>query len=176
MRIRSVMKSVWTAAGFSALLAVAVTGAAAPAVAAPACWSANLVQAAKLRQLDVMLMVGSLRCRGTAQDYRAAYDRFLLRHRPLLGKANLAILGEMRGQLGSVGALQALDQASVRMANRYGEQAGYGCGDLGAVTAALADSGSEALPNAAETLVGEDVALEACPLQIAVAQAPARRR
>lgn len=150
--------------------------AATSATAAPSCWSADLVRAAKLRQLDVMLMVGSLRCRSTGQDYRAAYDRFLLRHRPALGKANQAILGEMRLKLGPVGALDTLDRASVRMANRYGEQAGYGCGELGEVTAALAETGGEALVSAAETLVGEDVALEACPVQMAAAALPARRK
>ncbi|MBX9885158.1 MAG: S-adenosyl-L-homocysteine hydrolase [Novosphingobium sp.] len=132
------------------------------------------MRAAKLRQLDIMLMVGSLRCRTTGQDYRAAYDRFLDHHRPSLGKANLAILSEMRAKLGAVGALQTLDQASVRMANRYGQQAGYGCGDLGEVTAALARSSGEALVHAADMLVGEDVALEACPVQVAAAALPAR--
>jgi hypothetical protein len=165
-------KSFFTAAISGALLCMA----SAPAVAAPGCWSAELVEAAKLRQLDVLLMVGSLRCRTGAQDYRAAYDRFLLRHRPLLGKVNQAILAEMRTKLGSIGALEALDQASVRMANQYGEQASYGCGDLGEVTAALAQSGPEALPRAAEVLVGDDVALEGCPVQVAVAVVrPARK-
>jgi len=146
------------------------------AIAAPQCWSEHVLRAAKLRQLDVMLMVGSLRCRSTGHDYRAAYDRFLLRHRPALGKANLAILGEMRSKLGSVGALDMLDRTSVRMANRYGEQASYGCNDLGEVTAALAESGSDALMSAAEMLVGVDVVLEACPAQVAVAALPARRK
>lgn len=145
------------------------------AVAAPACWSADLVRAAKVRQLDVMLMVGSLRCRSTGQDFRAAYDRFLLRHRPALGTANMAILREMRAKLGSVGALDTLDRASVRMANRYGDQAGYGCADLGEVTTALAESGGDALVQAADTLVGEDVALEACPVQVVVAALSERR-
>jgi len=62
------------------------------------------------------------------------------------------------------------------VANRYGEQAGYGCADLGELTAALADSGGEALPQAADMLVGEDVALEACSVRMAAAAAvPARR-
>jgi hypothetical protein len=159
-------------AASAALLVMANT----PALAAPSCWSAELVQAAKLRQLDVLLMVGSLRCRSGTQDYRASYDRFLLRHRPLLGKVNLAILTEMRAKLGSVGALEALDQASVRMANHYGEQASYGCGDLGQVAAALAENNDEALPKAADVLVGEDVALESCPLQVAVATLPQVRK
>jgi len=43
----------------------------------------------------------------------------------------------MRLKLGSVAALDSLDRASVRMANHYGEQASYGCRDLGEVAAAL---------------------------------------
>ena len=164
--------TLFKAAATGALLAMAST----PALAAPSCWSAELVQAAKLRQLDVMLMVGSLRCRTGGQDYRASYDRFLLRHRPMLGKVNQAILAEMRGKLGAIGALEALDQASVRMANQYGEQAAYGCGDLAEVTAALADSADEALPKAADVLVGENVALEGCPVQVAVATVPVLRK
>lgn len=123
-----------------------------------------------------MLMVGSLRCRNTAHDYRAAYDRFLLRHRPVLGKANLAILSELRMRLGTAGAAETLDRVSVRMANRYGEERGYGCADLREVTSALADRESDALIEAAEVLVGEDVAFDACPVQVAAAGAPARRR
>lgn len=166
-------KSLFAFAASSALLAMAGT----PVQAAAGCWSPQLVQAAKLRQLDVLLMVGSLRCRSGAQDYRAAYDRFLLRHRPQLGKVNAQILGEMRVKLGAAGALDALDRASVRMANHYGEQASYGCRDLGEVAAALAESGPEALPAAAGVLVGEDVALEACPVQVAAAvPRPAARK
>lgn len=172
MRLNNLARTL-SAATIACTLAATATSS---AIAAPTCWSADLVHAAKLRQLDVMLMVGSLRCRTSGQDYRAAYDRFLLRHRPMLSKANMAILGEMRARLGSVGALDTLDKASVRMANRYGEQSGYGCADLGEVTAALADNGDEALMQAAEMLVGEDVALEVCPVQIAIAELPARRK
>ncbi|MFM9935144.1 MAG: S-adenosyl-L-homocysteine hydrolase [Novosphingobium sp.] len=164
--------SFFKAAASGALLIMAST----PALAAPSCWSTELVQAAKLRQLDVLLMVGSLRCRSGAQDYRAAYDQFLMRHRPMLGKVNQGILNEMRAKLGPIGALEALDQASVRMANHYGEQAAFGCGDLGQVTAALAQSGDDALAAAADVLVGGDVALEGCPVTVAVATVPGLRR
>jgi len=160
-------KSIVASAASAAMLAMVSS----PAVAAPGCWSAQLVQAARLRQLDVMLMVGSLRCRSGAHDYRAAYDQFLMQHRPMLGKVNQQILAEMRSKLGSVGALDALDRASVRMANHYGEQAAYGCRDLAEVTAALAESGPDALPKAADVLVGNDVALETCRVQVAAAAA-----
>lgn len=165
--------SMLAAAGLAGVLAMSAT----PAMAVqPSCWSADMVRAAKLRQLDVMLMVGSLRCRTSAHDYRAAYDRFLLRHRPVLGRANLAMLSEMRVRLGQAGAAASLDKASVRMANRYGQEAGYSCADLAEVTAALASGGPEALANAAEMLVGDDVTVAACPVQVAAADLPTRRR
>ncbi len=160
----------------TAAAGVLIISAAAPANAASACWSADLQRAAKLRQLDVMLMVGSLRCRTTAQDYRATYDRFLTRHRLMLGKANLAMLAEMRLTLGAAGASDTLDRASVRMANQYGQQAGYSCADLGEVTAALASGGPEALSHAADVLIGEDAALVSCPLQVATADGTPPRR
>lgn len=150
-----------------ALAAIAIV--AQPALAAP-CWTSATIEPAKLRQLDVMLMVGSLRCRTGADDYRADYDRFLARHRTMLGRANQAILGVLRQRAGLIGALEALDEASVGMANRYGERGTFGCADLRAVTAALADSDGAELPHAAEVLVGADVRADACAAQVATLQ------
>ncbi len=172
MRLGKLGKSLMAAS----LAGVLAGGTASAASAAPSCWSAEMERAARLRQLDVMLMVGSLRCRSTAQDYRAAYDRFLLRHRPVLGRANLRMLSEMRLKLGFAGAAESLDKASVRMANRYGQEGGYGCADLAEVTAALARSGPEALTDAADMLVGDDVTMATCPVQVATADPlPSRR-
>lgn len=149
----------------AAILAIAAT----PAAAGPLCWNARTIEAAKLRQLDVMLMVGSLRCRKGPSDYRAAYDGFLQQHRAMLGHANFAILSELRGGLGAAGAAEALDKASVRMANHYGQNAAIGCAELGQVTAALARSSGEALPHAAHVLVGKDAVLPSCAVQVAAA-------
>ena len=149
----------------AAILAIAAT----PCAAEPLCWNAKTIEAAKLRQLDVMLMVGSLRCRNGPSDYRAAYDGFLSQHRAMLGHANFEILSEMRGVLGAAGAADALDKASVRMANRYGESSALGCSDLGLVTDALARSSGDALPRAAQLLVGKEVVLASCAVQMAAA-------
>jgi hypothetical protein len=149
----------------TAILAIAAT----PSAAEPLCWNAKTIEAAKLRQLDVMLLVGSLRCRKGPSDYRAAYDGFLLQHRAMLGRANLEILSEMRGALGAAGAADALDRASVRMANHYGETSAVGCAELGQVAAALARSSAEALPRAAQVLIGKDAVLASCGVQVAVA-------
>ena len=60
----------------------------APAAQASACYSAASLPAAKLRHLDVMLMVSALRCRTGADDFQADYERFLDHNRGSLRAAN----------------------------------------------------------------------------------------
>lgn len=141
-----------------------------PATAAD-CWAPGMIEAAKLRQLDVMLMVSALRCRTGPDGFQADYEGFLTRHRPALGKANHEILDAMRSRLGAVGAISALDRMSVTMANRYGQQGAFGCGELKMVARELA-SGGTGLADAADLLVGADVKEDACPTQIAAIKAP----
>ena len=137
----------------------------APAQAAE-CWSTSTVAAAKVRQLDVMLMVGSLRCRAGADDFRIDYDSFLTHHHDMLGVANRTILSDLGQSLGPVGALAALDQASVRMANHYGDSAQFGCHELKMVAAALAQGPDSDIPHAADVLVGQDVIEAACDVRV----------
>lgn len=145
----------------------------APAMAATSanidapCWNASSIEAAKLRQLDVMLLVGSLRCRANANDFRPEYDAFLTKHRTELGKANQIILTDFRNRVGAVNAFNALDKASVKMANGYGEQSGIGCRDLKQLAGALATAETADLPHAADVMVGQEVQANACPAQVA---------
>lgn len=143
-------------------LAAQIALIAAPARGA-ACWTERTTPAAQLRQLDVMLMVGSLRCRAGADDYRAAYDRFLLRHRAYLGGANHRILDDFSARLGPLAAMDTLDHASVRMANHYGVRGTYGCHELNLVTAALANAPDEELDHAADVLIGPELEDGGCP-------------
>lgn len=145
---------------FAALGAV-VSMACAPAAQA-LCWSPAAVHAARMRQLDVLLMVGSLRCRAGHDDYRADYDRFLLRHRSELGAANRAMLSEFGTQMGSRGAADALDRMSVTIANGYGSGGGYECSDLHTMAADLANSNTASLHSAADGVIAEKVVTPAC--------------
>lgn len=140
---------------------------------AGACWTERTTPAAQVRQLDVMLMVGSLRCRTGADDYRASYDSFLSRHRDHLGQANHALLDDMAQRMGALGAMEALDRASVRMANHYGVTGTYGCHELKLVTAALANGSDAEIDHAADVLVGPELEDGNCPVTLAAASAAA---
>lgn len=149
-----------------ALVGVSVAGGIQPVMAAD-CWSSAALEPAKLRQLDVMLLVSSLRCRLGPDDFKADYDSFLEQHRPMLSQANHIILDDMTSRVGAIGALEALDRMSVGIANHYGERGSFGCRELKAVTQELARGGDEDIPMAADMLVGADVLADACPVQVA---------
>jgi hypothetical protein len=70
---------------------------------------------------------------------RAHYDRFLARHRDYLGIANHRILDAFAARVGPLAAIEALDRASVRMANHYGVRRTYGCHELKLVAIALSN-------------------------------------
>lgn len=148
-------------------LAGVTMGLAIPQVSATECWSPAAIESAKLRQLDVMLLVTALRCKAGPDDFKADYESFLEQHRPLLSKANHVIIDDMKTRLGAVGALNAMDRMSVIIANHYGDRGAYGCHELKAVTQELARGGDEDIPAAAEMLVGADVLAAACPTQLA---------
>lgn len=105
-----------------------------------ACWSETAVAAAKVRDLETMLMVGALRCR--AHDYALLndYNRFVNASRAALTAVN----DTLRGQFASAGGLNAYDRYVTAIANRYGAgAAGLGCADMASIlSAARAEGGS----------------------------------
>lgn len=78
----------------------AVLGAVALASGAPAqaqgCWDQRTVEAAQIRQFDIMLMNAVLRCRTKGVDMLSDYSAFVRRYRPVIAVA----ADELRGQVG----------------------------------------------------------------------------
>ena len=102
---------------FGTLLAMTLAaGLAAPALAA----EPGMSDAEKLRRLDIMLMVTSLRCRTTADNFQADYGRFTAKHIKELNKASRDLQAELSAGAGERDAARALDRMSVVMANQYG--------------------------------------------------------
>lgn len=124
-------------------------------VATPARAAAGMSDAEKIRRLDIMLMVTSLRCRSTPANFQADYGRFTTRH---IGELNIAA-AQLKGQLakryGAAGATRALDKLSVTMANSYGQGHPWlDCGQLRMVTRSLAEArGGAVLLAAADQLL-----------------------
>lgn len=102
----------------------AIACAAALALPSSAAWAESdpLMQsdAAKLRKLEVMLMVTSLRCRSSAHDFRADYSQFSTTHSARLRTARADLTRGLAAQYGKNGSQRALDRLGVKMANAYG--------------------------------------------------------
>ena len=115
--------------------------------------AAEMSKAEKLRRLDIMLMVTGLRCRTTAYNFQADYQRFTTNHIAELNQSARALKAELAVRGGN--ADKALDRMSVTMANTYGQGHPWlGCDELKMVAQGLASSRGEApLIEAADQLL-----------------------
>ena len=96
-------------------------------------------ETAKLRRLDIMLMVSSLRCRFGADNFQADYARFSTNQHPVMQDAFRTLEADYKTRMGPARARKALDTVSVGMANQYGVGHPWlGCGELKSATQELA--------------------------------------
>lgn len=116
------------------LVAVPVTSAQA------ACWSETAVNAARIRDMETMLMVSALRCRSTDAHILGAYNSFVRTSRVALTQVN----NTLRNQFADQGGLNAYDRYVTSIANRYGAGAeGLSCDDMSSIlSAAQSEAGS----------------------------------
>ncbi len=148
--------------GMNSLLGIAASLAVALAAVTPAQAAGSLGGAEKLRRLDIMLMVTSLRCRTTADNFSAEYGRFTSSHMAELNQASDQLRADLADRYGAGGSARALDRISTVMANDYGQGHPWlSCHELKTVTSDLAEvRGRESLVEAAEQLLGADRAPE----------------
>jgi hypothetical protein len=102
------------ATAIAVMAAVALGGAMPAQASAPG-------EAEKLRRLDIMLMVTGLRCRTTADDFRADFAAFESAHMTELNAAAAELRQGLVAKAGVAGATRALDRISTGMANEYGQ-------------------------------------------------------
>ena len=144
--------------GFRLAMGLAAAAAFTLGAVAPAQASGALGDAEKLRRLDIMLMVTSLRCRTTADSFSAEYGSFTTNHLAELNRASDQLRADLALRHGHIGSARALDRISTVMANTYGQGHPWlGCGELKMVTRDLAFMrGEEPLLEAADQLLGEN--------------------
>lgn len=124
------------------------------ALATPVTVQAGVADDAEaVRKLDIMLMVTSLRCRKTADNFQADYQRFSSSNLTALNAASKTLQADLvrKGNTGK----RALDKISVSMANEYGNGHPWlGCGELKQITRDLSNSrNSVQLASAANDLL-----------------------
>ncbi len=143
--------------GFKSAMGIAAAAAMALGAAMPAQASDAGGSAEKLRRLDIMLMVTSLRCRTTADNFTAEYGNFTTNHLSELNHASDQLRADLAQRNGHMGSARALDRISTVMANAYGQGHPWlGCRDLKMVTRDLAVMrGREVLVEAADQLLGD---------------------
>lgn len=103
---------------------------------------ATPVSSAKnIRNLNIMLMVTSLRCRGSAHDFSGEYELFAQAHQANIAQAHRELMREMSATYGPAGSERALDRDGVSIANSFGEgHPTMGCSDLKQAAVELAMS------------------------------------
>ncbi len=150
--------------GAAAVIAAAMTLAVSPSISA----QVEMTSAEKIKKLDIMLMVSSLRCRNGPDNFRPAYQRFNTRHLNSLNGAHREVQTQLAMRHGHRGAKRVLDRLSVSMANQYGQGHPWmSCAELSAATIRLADTGGPAeLLDAADHMLGHRPATDT-GLQIA---------
>jgi hypothetical protein len=121
--------------GAAAMIAASML-VAAPAQAA--CWNADEVSAAKVRDLETMMMVSALRCRISGHDFLGKYNHFIRSSRAALSIAN----DRLRGHFTAAGTgLNGYDRYVTQLANRYGAGAeGLSCRDMSSIVDAAVSS------------------------------------
>ena len=88
------------------------------APAAPSCWQAREVSAARVRQMQTMLMVATLRCRAAHLDISDDYNAFMTAQGQAVSAANLLI----KQHFAQAGMTQAdYDRFATSLANGYGD-------------------------------------------------------
>ncbi len=85
-----------------------------------ACWTQNEIAAAKVRDLDTMLMVSGLRCRFKSAALLDTYNAMVVHHHGPLSEANARLKEHFTNVIGGA---SALDRYITRVANRYGADA-----------------------------------------------------
>ncbi len=136
----------------------ALLGAAVPAVAQP-CWSPADADAARIRELQSMLMVAALRCRADGIDILADYDALVTAERPAFAAANASLRGHFAAGGGAAGAAGEgtgegageadYDHFATALANAYGDG---GTREIGCNTAAGLMRDAAAAPDRAALL------------------------
>ncbi|MBK5264810.1 MAG: hypothetical protein JJE34_06185 [Alphaproteobacteria bacterium] len=112
------------------MVCVSASLAAVPAQAA-SCWSTQAVEAAQVRDFEMMLMVSALRCRNTNANFLDEYNGFVRAKRVALTQVNDDLRSQFEKTLGAKAALNAYDRYATQLANSYGAGAeGLDCSDM----------------------------------------------
>ncbi len=139
------------------------------------CWQPYEVEAARVRDLQIMLMLGSLKCRSTNSEITAKYDKFYER----MGSAdkyNNALKLRFMRENGIADGQRAYDDFITRLANSHtdGVQSAGFCQMADTLLTLATNAGENELPMLARNFSDKPAGVgDVCAPTTAVAAAPA---
>ena len=139
------------------------------------CWQPYEVEAARVRDLQIMLMLGSLKCRSTNSEITAKYDKFNER----MGNAdkyNSALKLRFMRENGIADGQRAYDDFITRLANSHsdGVQSAGFCQMADTLLTLATNAGENELPMLARNFSDKPAGVgDVCELKTAAAPAPA---
>lgn len=136
------------------------------------CWNAQAITAAKVRDLQTMLMVAGLRCRGTGSDVLAGYNRFVNANRGAIMVVNDQLKAHFRTAYGAVEGQRSYDRFTTALANAYGAggSGSANCADMASLAAKAArarGSGATLAALAQERGLDPELPTRRCSIKIA---------
>ncbi len=101
-------------------LVAAMLGLSLVATPAQACWTSAEQDAARIANMNQMLMVSALRCRFGKNNFLDSYNKFVTRNNGLLASQHQLIKSHYAKTMGEKGAVAQLDRFMIGLANHYG--------------------------------------------------------
>lgn len=106
---------------FKAACAAASLALATGAAASPTCWTPQEIEAARVRDLQTIMMVGALRCSAAGYNTAFGYDRFVVRHRSALVQHNETLKNYFIRTAGR-GGQRGYDSFTTALANAHSSE------------------------------------------------------
>ncbi len=139
------------------------------------CWMPDEVAAAKMRDLQTLLMVAALRCHGGGVDVLGDYNRFVAINRSELVAANARIKAHFDRSEGGVAGQRGYDRFTTALANIHGAgQRAGACADMAALAQSGAGAGGGLMPLAEQSALDPMLPGGRCPAEYAAVTPAAR--
>ena len=141
------------------------------------CWQPYEIEAAKVRDLHVMLMLGALRCKGVNKEIEAKYSAFVDKKIGLLSSYNNVLKTRFMRVNGIADGQRAYEQFNTKLGNSHSglAQAGSYCQMTETLLTLATEAQDRELPqlatNFSESALGIDAVCEAQPVVTAAAPA-----
>lgn len=143
------------------------------------CWQPYEIEAAKVRDLHVMLMLGTLRCKAVNKEIEAKYSAFVDKKIGLLSSYNNVLKTRFMRVNGIAEGQRVYEQFNTKLGNGHSgmAQAGSYCQTIETLLTLATEAQDKELPQLAttfsESAMGIDAVCEAQPVVTAAAPASA---